>query len=171
MNDQQTARMILALAAEDDDDFIWDQLRTLTTEMFAVGPVAIKFAYFGREGSLQTRPFISTRWINDADDMADLIDLARANCVCGCYVQIHDILSSALQETQQEPVQAVVIVGDNFHGNLDAAVATANELRAAGTRLFLFQQGSSSKHPFRRLAEATEGAYFSFNGTTPAAHA
>jgi hypothetical protein len=53
-------RMILALAAEADDRFIWDWVVTLQTEMFAAGPVQIKFAYFGREGALQTRPYITT---------------------------------------------------------------------------------------------------------------
>jgi hypothetical protein len=59
----------------------------------------------------------------------------------------------------------VVILGDNFYGNLEAATATAKQLRTAGTRLFLFQQGhsDSTEHAFRILAEATDGAYFRFN--------
>jgi hypothetical protein len=164
MNDNQNPRMILALAAEADDKFIWDQLRTLQPEMFAAGPVQIKFAYFGREGALdETRPYIATRWTTDANDMVDLMDHGRAGCVCGCYVKINDILSQALQETRQGPVQAVVIVGDHFHGDLDAAIATAEQLRAAGTRLFLFQQGRDDSPEFRVLAEVTGGAYFRLN--------
>ena len=164
-NDHQDARMILALAAEADDGFIWERVKTIQTEMFAAGPVQIKFAYFGREGALQTRPYITTSWVTDADDMADIMDRGRAGCVCGCYVQIGDILEQALQETRQGPVQAVVIVGDHFHGDLDDAVATAKQLRAAGTRLFLFQQGRSdpTERAFRILAEVTGGAYFPFN--------
>ena len=160
------ARMILALAAEGDDAFIWEQVKMLQTEMFAAGPVQIKFAYFGREGALhRTRPYIATRWVTDADDMADIMERGRARCVCGCYVQVGDILHQALQETQEGPVQAVVILGDNFHGDLDDAVATAKQLRAAGSRLFLFQQGRSgpTEDAFRILAEVTGGAYFPFN--------
>ncbi len=164
-NDHQDARMILALAAEADDSFIWNRVRTIQAEMFAAGPVHIKFAYFGREGALQTRPYVATNWVTTADDMADIMDRGRAGCVCGCYVQIGDILEHALRETRQGPVQAVVIVGDHFHGNLDDAVATAKQLCAAGTRLFLFQQGHSdpTERAFRALAEATDGAYFPFN--------
>ena len=164
-NDHQDARMILALAAEADDEFIWGQIKTLQPEMFAAGPVQIKFAYFGREGALQTRPCITTNWVTDADDMADIMDRARAQCVCGCYIKIGDILEQALQETRQGPVQAVVIVGDHFHGDLDAAVTAAKQLRALGTRLFLFQQGRSdpTERAFRILAEVTGGAYFPFN--------
>ena len=99
--------------------------------------------------------------------MADIMDRGRASCVCGCYVQIGDILEQALRETREGPVQAVVIIGDRFHGDLDDAVATAKQLRAAGTRLFLFQQGRSdpAERAFRILAEVTGGAYFPFNPT------
>jgi hypothetical protein len=164
-DDHQDARIILALAAETDDRFIWDRVRTIQTEMFAAGPVQIKFAYFGREGELQSRPYITTSWVTDADDMAGIMDRGRAGCVCGCYIQIGDILEQALRETRQGSVQAVVIVGDHFHGSLDNAVATAKQLRAAGTRLFLIQQGHSdpTERAFRTLAEATGGAYVQFN--------
>jgi hypothetical protein len=160
-------RIILALATEADDrSATWDQLRTIQTEMFAAGPVAVKFAYFGREGARQTsRPYISTRWAADADDLGALMDHARAGCVCGCYCQVSDILEQVLRETRQGPVQAVVIVGDNFTGDLDAATVIAKELRAAGTRLFLFQQGISGRteDAFKALAEITGGAFFQFN--------
>jgi hypothetical protein len=154
-NDHQDARMILALAAETDDEFLWGRIKTLQPEMFAAGPVQIKFAYFGREGELQTRPCITTNWVTDADDMAEIMDRGRRGCVCGCYIEIGGILEQALQETRQRPVQAVVIVGDHFHGDLDAAVAAAKQLRAPGTRLFLFQQGRSdpTERAFRILVE------------------
>jgi hypothetical protein len=159
------ARLILALAAEADDDFIWSRLKTLQTEMFAAGPVEIKFAYFGREGASAIRPYVSTGWVKDPDDMADLMDRGRAHCVCGCYVDVGDILAAASDEVRQAPVQAVIIVGDRFHGDLDAAFGRAEQLRVAGTRLFLFQQGRShqAENEFRALAEQTGGAYFQFN--------
>jgi hypothetical protein len=161
-------RVILALATETDDRFgIWDRLKMIQPNMFAVGPVEIKFAYFGREGALQTtRPYIATNWVTTADDMADVMDRGRAGCVCGCYVQVSDILEQALHETRQAPIQVVAIVGDHFHGDLDAAVAIARQLRVAGARLFLLQQGCSdhrTEHAFKALAEANGGAYVQFN--------
>jgi hypothetical protein len=163
MND---ARVILALAAEADDKFIWDRLKNIQTEMFAAGPVQIKFANFGREGAAQVRPCITTRWITDADDMGEIMDRGRAACVCGCFVNVGDILDQALREAQQAPVQAVVIVGDHFRTD-DHAVTTAKRLRAAGTRLFLFQHdhdpSSYSEQTFQTLAELTGGAYFQLN--------
>ena len=163
MTDQP--RIILAVAAEANDQFIWQSVRTIQTEMFAAGPVQIKFAYFGAEGNLPSRPYVSTRWVTDADDMADLMDHGRKNCVCGCFLQTGDILKHALEETKQGPVQAVIIIGDRFHGDLNEAVDIAKQLSAAGTRVFSFQQGNCD-HPataFERLAEATGGAHFQFN--------
>ena len=109
--------------------------------MFAAGPVEIKFAYFGAEGEMTARPFVATEWVTNADDMTYIMDEARTSCVCGCYVPIGDILEHALQETK-EGVQAVIIVGDHFYGNMSKALATAKQLKAAGTRLVFFQQVS-----------------------------
>jgi hypothetical protein len=157
------ARIILAIAAEADDAFIWSSLRTLQASMFAAGPVDIKLAYFGAEGPQQrVRPYVSTGWAANSEDMIDLIDRARTQCVCGCYVPIGDILDCALEE---ESVQAVVVIGDRFHGDLKTVTAKARQLAAAGARLFVFQQGTSAaaERAFRSLTEATDGAYFRFN--------
>jgi hypothetical protein len=158
------ARVIVAVAAEADDDCIWARLNMLP-DLFAAGPVAIKFGYYGAEGDLTSRPYIATRWATDGSDLADLIERGRARCVCGCFVKIGDILEQALQETRQGPVQAVVVVGDNFHGDLAAAIASAKRLRAAGTRLFLFQQGRDdhTERAFKALAETAGGAHLKFN--------
>jgi hypothetical protein len=165
MNDD--ARVILALAAEADDEFIWNQLTVIQAEMFRAGPVSIKFAYYGAEDALQIRAFITTRWIVNADDIAEMMARGRADCVCGCFIDLGDILATALKEAQEGPVQAAIIIGDHFRGDLDAAIARAKQLRAAGTRLFLFQQGRSNEteKAFRTLAEHTSGAYFKFQPT------
>jgi hypothetical protein len=155
-------RVIVALAAEADDDFIWNRLDALQTEMFMAGPVALKFAYYGREGAFaSSRPFVATRWARDADDMAALLDHARAHCVCGCFVDAGDIFEAALKEA--ELVQAVIVVGDHFYGDEDAVMRQAERLRARGTRLIFFQQGRSDSAVFQALAERTHGAYFEFN--------
>lgn len=158
-NANDNARVILGMALHGDDDFAWDQLKVLQGNMYAAGPVAIRFAYYGAEGALQSRPLMTSRWIGNADDMAEMLDRARAGCVCGCYVDIGDILAEALKE----PVKAVVIIGDAFHGSKDEALARARQLRDAGTRLFFLQQGRHhSDEIFRELAALTGGAYFSF---------
>jgi hypothetical protein len=160
-------RVIVALATEAEDDFIWHKLEDIVqTNMYAAGPISIKFAYFGKEGALAIRPFMSTRWATDPDDMRTLLDHARAGCVCGCYTDMDSILGEAVKETKEAPLQAVVIFADNFHGNRDDAFAYAKQLHAAGTRLFVFQQSSrrsAYRNDFKTLAEMTGGAFFEFN--------
>jgi hypothetical protein len=159
-------RVIIALAVETDDEFVWDRLRRIQIDMFAAGEVAIKFCYFAAEGAQAVRPLVSTRWVTDSNDLWDLMDHARAHCVCGCYVRADDILAEALKEAKQGRIQAIVIIGDRFYGDRNEALAHARQLRAAGTRLFVFRQGgarSISGEVFRALAEATDGAYHEFD--------
>ena len=160
----QQARVIVAVAAEADDKSIWSRLKMLP-ELFAAGPVAVRVGFFGAEGARSSRPFMVSRWTTDAEDLADLLEKARTRCICGCFVRVSSILEQALRETQQGPLRAVVIIGDSFHGELDATIAIARQLRAAGIRLFLFQQGNSdlTERSFRLLAETTGGAYFQLN--------
>jgi hypothetical protein len=100
--------------------------------------------------------------VTDADDMADLIDHARRDCVCGCFVQVADVLEPALREAQQTPLASVVIIADRFHGEFDAMVTTAKQLRDAGTQLFLFQVGTTGG-AFRDFAEATDSVLIEIN--------
>jgi hypothetical protein len=164
MTKQDTARVIVAVAAEADDKSIWSRLKMLP-ELFAAGPVAIRVGFFGAEGARSSRPFMVSRWTKNPADLADLLQKARTRCICGCYVKVSSILEHALRETQQGPLRAVVIIGDSFYGDFEAAIATAEQLRAAGTRLFLFQQGrsTSTEQAFRALAQTTGGGFFQVN--------
>jgi hypothetical protein len=147
-------RVILALATETDAESVWDRIKAFP--MFAAGPL-VKFGFFGREGAGQVRPYIATCWATNAADLAALVDHGRAGCVCGCYVQVGDILEQALREP--EPVVVVAIIGDSFHGDLDAAIATARQLRARGTSVvFLSRQPNDA---FTRIAVAAGGTVLS----------
>lgn len=168
MTTNDKPRMILAVATETDDatQFIWERLENMQANLFAAGPISIKFAYFGRENPQQVRPFSATEWVTNTHDMRRIMDRARKCCVCGCFINVDDILEHALHEAQQGPVQAVVIVGDYFRG--DVVNAVAKKLRSAGTRLFLFRpirgdRGLRSSERLRILAEMTGGAFIEFN--------
>jgi hypothetical protein len=158
-------RVIVALAAQADDEFIWDRLRDIQVDMFAA-PVVIKFCYFAVEGAQAVRPLVSTRLATDSNDLWDLMDRALVQCVCGCYVRVDDIFVEALKEAKRGPIQAIVIIGDRFYGDRNEALAHAEQLHAAGTRLFMFRQKGARSvggDAFRALAEATNGAYFEFD--------
>jgi hypothetical protein len=173
MTTNNKPRMILAVATETDDatKFIWDRLENMQADLFAAGPIRIKFAYFGQENTQRVRPYSATEWITNEYDMRSIMDRARKRCICGCFIYVDDILEHALHEAQQAPVQAAVIVGDYFRGDINAALALAKKLRAAGTRLFLYRpiggghrgQAEIGTEKFRILAETTGGAFIEFN--------
>ena len=85
MTQQDPARVLFAVAAEGDDEYIWSRLKMLP-ELFAAGPVAIRVGFFGAEGTRSSRPFMVSRWTTNPADLADLLQKARTRCICGCYV-------------------------------------------------------------------------------------
>jgi hypothetical protein len=109
---------------------------------------------------------ITKRWITDPDDMAAILD--RAECNCGCYVNIRNVLAQATREAEDRPLRAVIIVGDAFHDDpdgLDEAAISANQLCRAGTRVFLIQLGDdpTTSRRLQYLARVSGGAYFRFD--------
>ena len=130
----------------------------------------MKFAFYGPDDAAGVRRCrITTRWINNADDMAGV--MARAECSCGCYVNIRDVLALAVKEAAERPLRAVIIVGDIFHDDpdgLDEAAISANRLRRAGTRVFLMQLGDDliTARRLQYLARISSGAYFRFDPRT-----
>ena len=55
----------------------------------------MKFAFYGPDNAAGVRHCqITTRWITDPDHMAGFMD--RAECNCGCYVNIRDVLAQAV---------------------------------------------------------------------------
>jgi hypothetical protein len=167
-----TPRVILALANHAQTAG-WDRAKVLQREMFqaaAGSGLAMKFAFYGADNAAGVgRCRITTRWITDAGDMAGVMD--RAECNCGCYVNIRDVLGQAVKEAEDRPLRAVIIVGDAFHDDpddLDEAAICANQLRRAGTRVFLMQLGDDliTTRRLQYLARISGGAYFRFDPRT-----
>jgi hypothetical protein len=101
--------------------------------------------------------------------MASVMD--RAECGCGCYVNIRSVLQQAVKENTDRPMRAVVIVGDAFHddenGLAEAALA-AHQLRREGTRVFLMQQGNDpiTARKLQYLNRVSGAAHFRFDPGT-----
>jgi hypothetical protein len=162
-------RVILALANYGPTG--WDRAKVLQRAMFkAAASLEMKFAFYGADNAAGVRRCrITTRWITDPDDMAGLID--RAECDCGCHVHIRSALAQAVKEAEDQPLRAVIIVGDAFHDDpdgLDEAAISANRLRRAGTRVFLMQLGDdlTTARRLQYLARVSGGAYFRFDPRT-----
>src|SRR5262245_33562614 len=170
--DNKPPRVILALANHGRSPG-WDHAKALQRQMFdasAGSGLQMKFAFFGPDNAVGVRRVrITTRWIADPDEMAGLMD--RAECNCGCYVYIRDVLGQAVKENEDRPMRAVIIVGDAFHDDQDSlheAAISAIRLRRAGTRLFLIQQGDDpvTARKLRYLEKVSGGAYFRFDPRT-----
>ena len=169
---QGNPRVIFALANHAHSGG-WDRAKVLQREMFqaaAGSGLAMKFAFYGPDDAVGVRRCrITTRWITDAEDMAGVMD--RAECNCGCYVNIRDVLALAVKENEVRPLRAVNIVGDVFHDDEDGlyeAAISAKELRRAGTQVFLIQLGDDP-HTARKLqylARVSGAAYFPFDPRT-----
>ena len=149
----------------------WERAKALQRQMFEAGSgLEMKFALYAEDDDKGLRRCrITTRWIADPGDMASIMD--RAECSCGCYVNIRSVLQQAVKENQGRPMRAVVVVGDAFHDDqdgLDEAALAANQLRREGTRVFLIQQGNdpvTARKP-QYLQRVSGAAYFKFEPKT-----
>jgi hypothetical protein len=167
-----TPRVILALANQAHTAG-WHRAKTLQREIFetAVGTgLEMKFAFYGPDDAAGVRRCrITTRWITNADEMSGLID--RAECNCGCYVHIREVVAQAVKEAAERPVRAVIIVGDVFHDDEDGlyeAAISASELRRAGTQVILIQLGDDpvTARKLRWMETVSGGAYLRFDPRT-----
>ena len=167
-----TPRVILGLANHGSSPG-WDRAKVLQSQMFTAAGgsgLEMKFAYYGPDNAAGVRRCrITTRWITDPGDMAAIMD--RAECSCGCFVNIRDVLAQAAREAEDRPLRAVIIVGNAFHDDpdgLDEAAIAANQLRRAGTRVFLIQLSDdpTTARRLQYLARVSGGAYFRFDPRT-----
>jgi hypothetical protein len=148
---------------------IWARAQTLQRGMFAAAAgsgLQMKLAFYGEDDAGGVRRCrITSRWIDSPDDMADTI--GRAECSCGCYVNIRAVLAQAVKEATDRPLRAVVVVGDAFHDDadgLDEAALSAIQLRRAGTEVFFLQLSDdpNTARKLQHLARISGAAYLPF---------
>jgi hypothetical protein len=166
------SRVLLALANHGRSPG-WERAKTLQRQMFeaaAGSGLEMKFAFFGEDDAKGVRRCqITKRWIADPDDMASTMD--RAECSCGCYINIRSVMQQAVEENQGRPMRAVIIVGDVLHDDQDSlaeAALAANQLRREGTRVILIQQGDDPviARKLQYLQRVSGAAYFKFDPKT-----
>jgi hypothetical protein len=175
----QPARVILAINHHDGPGYHgagWDYAKDLQSRMFeaANGNLEMKFGFWGPEGAVDhIRKYrITTNWISNADEMGGI--MGRSQCECGCYVHIENCLRNAVEQNRERPVRAVIIIGDTFHDHvnqeqLDEAAMYANQLRRAGTKVFLIHRpfdpsknadDVASERNLKYIAKLSGAAYF-----------
>ena len=166
-----TPRVLLALANHRHSRG-WERAKVLQRQMFdAAGhSLEMKFAFYAEDDEKGVRRCrITSRWIADPNDMAATMD--RAECNCGCYINIRSALAQAVKENANRPIRAVIIVGDAFHDDqdsLDEAALAANQLRREGTWVFLIQQGDDpvTARKLQYLQRLSGAGYFKFDPKT-----
>ena len=93
-----------------------------------------------------------------------LTSIASVKCLAG-KTQIEKVLSHALSQTKQEPIQALVFVGDSMEENVDKLGELAGQLGIYKVPAFFFQEGNNPevRKAFKHFSLLSGGAYCAFN--------
>jgi hypothetical protein len=157
-------RLIFAVDATASRQPTWDRACQLQGEMFLavrdVGGLAVSLCYFRGFGEFAATPFLT-----NADDLARR--MSGVTCLGG-HTQITRTLKHARDESAREKVNAVILIGDAFEEDVDAACHVAGELGLRGTPVFCFQEGHSpiAQNALRQIAKLSGGAWAPFDAAS-----
>lgn len=163
---RERGRLLFALDATMSRQPTWDLASSLHAEMFkalpADGKLSVQLLYF--RGLAECR---ASKWVNDAEGLGRLMSSVACQ---GGNTQITKVLAHARREHGNQPVDALVYVGDAIEENVDSLAAKAGELGLLGCRMFIFQEGHDPRveAAFREFARLTKGAYARFDTSAPA---
>jgi len=154
-------RLIFAMDATASRERLWDIASQIQGEMFEavakIGGLSVQLSYY--RGYNEFKYF---SWTDQADDM--LYSISSVHCLAG-KTQIEKVLHHALRETQQEPIQALVFVGDSMEENVDKLAELSGQLGIYKTPAFFFQEGRDPAvtRAFKHFSHLSGGAYSSFD--------
>ena len=158
---QSGARLIFAIDATASRQPTWDQACQLQGQMFLstrnLGGLTVQLCYY--RGFNQLR---ASKWL--VDETALLRQMSAVRCEGG-YTQIERLLNHGLKEHQQEPVKALVFIGDAIEEKVDRLCGKAGQAGIAGLPLFMFQEGRDPavEQAFKTMARLSGGAYAHFD--------
>jgi hypothetical protein len=155
-------RLIFVVDATGSRQFSWDLASKTQAEMFqeaaGIGTLSVQLIYFrgleGFDGECK-----ASRWTSDARELASL--MARITCKTG-HTQIQRALEHVRKEHQQQPVSAIVYIGDMCEERPETLYDATAAL--SGVPCFIFQEGEDrfAAEVFREMARLSHGAYHSF---------
>lgn len=154
---QNQGRLLFALDATASRQPSWDQACQFQSEMFLatreMGGLAVKLCYYRGY-----REFKATTWLNNTDQL--LRAMNQVTCMGG-HTQIRRVLQQALDDTREQPVKAVVFIGDCCEEAVDDLCQLAGELGLLRTPVFAFQEGHEphAEAVFRQISKLSGGAY------------
>lgn len=160
-NSRTSGRLIFALDATASRQASWDRACQIQGQMFhatdQLGGLQLQLCYY-----LGFHEFHSSPWLQDSRTL--LRTMSAVQCLGG-HTQLERVLDHALAEHQQQPIQAVIIIGDAVEENIDKLCAKAGKLGMLGVPLFMFQEGfdNSVRQCFQQMALLSKGAYATFD--------
>jgi hypothetical protein len=159
-------RLIFALDATASRQPTWDQACHLQAEMFAaaaaLGGLEVQLVFYRGFGECK-----AGRWVSDAAALTKT--MTGVQCLGG-HTQIGRVLSHALKEAGNGPVNALVFVGDAIEEDIDALCHAAGQLGLKGLPCFLFQEGDdpAARNAFQQIARLSGGAWCPFDRNSAA---
>ena len=154
-------RLIFALDATASRQQTWDRAMSLQGQMFThtrgIGSLDVQLVYY--RGYNECR---ASKWLGNADQVITL--MGKVSCLAG-RTQIARVLKHALAESRQQPVQAVVFIGDCVEEDVDALGELAGQARLLSLPVFIFQEGHSRQASvaFGHIAKLSGGAHCRFD--------
>jgi hypothetical protein len=151
-------RLIFIIDATASRQVTWDAACQLQSEMFTgagkLGGLDVQLVYF--RGFDECR---ATPWTNDAAELAR--KMRTIMCESG-HTQIGRALAHARKEHAQQPINAVVYIGDMCEESRHTLYDVAAGL---GVPLFLFMEGCDpdAELIFREMARLSRGAFERFD--------
>ena len=157
-------RLIFAMDATASREPTWDRACGIQGEMFeeaaAVGDLWLQLCYY--RGYRECR---ASRWYNKSTDVVRAMSAVRC---AGGLTQIRRVLDHALDETDREPVNALVFVGDCVEENVDELCDRAARLGIKRVPAFLFHEGYDpvAARCFHEMARLSGGACCRFDSNS-----
>jgi len=154
-------RLIFAMDATASRERLWDIASQIQGEMFEavanIGGLSVQLSYY--RGYNEFKYF---SWTDQADDM--LLSISSVHCLAG-QTQIAKVLEHALSQTRQEPIQALVFIGDAMEENVNKLAELSGQLGIYKTPAFFFQEGRDPTvtRAFKHFSHLSGGAYSSFD--------
>lgn len=154
-------RLIFALDATASRQPTWDRACQLHDSMFtaaeATGGLDIQLCFYRG-----FKEFFASPWYRQPAPLK--AQMTRVQCAGG-FTQIARLLRHALEEQRQQPVDALVFVGDAIEESVDTLCQMAGECGLRQLPLFLFQEGGN-RHvtdALQQMARLSNGAWAHFD--------
>lgn len=154
-------RLVFALDATASRQPAWDRAMSLQSGMFThtrgIGSLDVQLVYYRGYDECRASP-----WMDNPDKVVTM--MRKVSCLAG-RTQIARVLKHALAECRDNPVQALVFIGDCVEENVDVLGNLAGQARLLGLPVFLFQEGYDQRASvaFSQIARLSGGAHCRFD--------